>query len=380
MISGGGEKVLRVGIVGANPAMGWGSGVHRRVIARLPRFTLQGVCTTKRESAERAAREFGAPLWFTDAAELSRHPEIDLVSICVKAPHHFEIALRALQAGKHVYCEWPLAFTVAQAEELTALAHKRGLKAMIGLHLHGAPAMCYAADLVRNGYIGKPLGVSLHARVFGPIMGAMATRAGGTTLTSIYAGHLLDALDYHFGGIGDLSARAATHLPPIDETGAPIARDAADHLLIQGTMGNRALFSVDLAGASLVGLGSTWRIEGSEGMLVLSSAAPDMPAMEALSVHGARLDEQLHPLPIPAEHDCDYIPPQPERYSAYPGSDASRAALASIAKLYQRLGEAILMGGSVDPDFARAVRVQQRLAEIDAMTEPAADGSSVPNA
>ena len=60
-----GQGTIRVGIVGANPDMGWGSGVHRRVVDRLSGFKLQGVCTTRRETAERAAKAFGAPLFFT---------------------------------------------------------------------------------------------------------------------------------------------------------------------------------------------------------------------------------------------------------------------------------------------------------------------------
>lgn len=370
-----GHPPIRVGIVGANPDTGWGSGVHRRVIQRLPGFTLQGVCTTRAETAERAAQLFGAPLAFTNAADLVEHPDIDLVSICVKAPHHYPIALAALKAGKHIYCEWPLALTTQQADELAALAAQTGAKAMIGLHLRGAPALRYAQDLIRQGYIGRVFSVSLHVRVFGPMMRAMALRDGGTTLLSIYGGHLLDAVDHYFGGVVDLSARSAIHLPPVDETGASIPRDAADHVLIHGTLQDGALFSIDLGGASLAGLGSVWRIDGSEGSLILSSASPDLPAIEALSLSGARIGEALRPLPPPAEYDCDAIPPAPDRYFAYPGSEASREALVSIGNLYRELGAAIRQNGIVRPDFARAAQIQHRLEHIDRLTTAAPNQS-----
>jgi len=356
---------LRVGLVGANPEFGWGSGAHRRVIERLAGFTLHGVCTTRRESAERAMREFGAAHAFTDAAELARHPEIDLVSICVKAPHHYAIARAALNAGKHVYCEWPLALTVAQAEELAALAATRGVKAMIGLHLRGAPALRHAARLIAEGFVGKVFSVNLHVRVFGPIMGAMAVRAGGTTLLSIYGGHLLDAVDHYFGGVADIAVRSAIHLPPVDETGAAIDRDAADHLLFDGSLNGGALFSVDLAGASLAGLGSTWRIEGSDGVLVLETRDPGLPAIESLIMRGGRIGEPLRPLPTPADLECAAIPAEPDRYFAYPGSDASREALSAIGNLYSDLAEAIRGGGGVSPDFTRAVEIQRLLASFD---------------
>jgi predicted dehydrogenase len=356
---------IRVGLVGANPDRGWGSGVHRRVIEQLPGFELSAVCTTRAQSAEEAARRFGARHAFTDAAALASSPDVDLVSVCVLAPQHYAITRAALLSGKHVYCEWPLALTLDQAEELAALAADRGVKAMIGLHLRGSPALRYAADLIAQGFVGTLFGVALQVRVFGPMMGAMATRSGGTTLLSIYGGHLLDAVDHYFGGIADLAARAAVHLPPIDETGAAIARDAADHLLIQGSLQEGALFSVDLAGASLAGLGSSWRIDGSEGTLILSSADPTLPAIEALSLQGARAGEEMRAMPIPRQYDCDAIPAEPDRYFAYPGSDASRAALVSIGNLYGQLGRAIRSDDPIEPDFHRAVQVQRLLARID---------------
>lgn len=367
--------VIRVGMVGANPDYGWGSGVHRRVIERLPGFTLQGVCTTREESARKAAEQFGAPLWFTDHEALARHPDIDLVAICVKAPYHHAIAKAALNAGKHVYCEWPLATTVEDARELAALAEAKGVKAMIGLHLRGSPAMRQAARLVAEGYVGTLYGVTLHARIFGPIMRAMAMRAGGTTLLSIYGGHLIDALDHHFGPIKEMMMRSAIHLPPIDESGAAIARDAYDHLLFQGRLQDGALFQVDLAGVSMSGMGCSWRIDGSEGAPLLSTRDPGLPAVESLLLQGARGGAPFEPIAIAPELECAAIPAEPDRYSAYPGSFASREALSSIGNLYAQLGEAIRSDGPVEPDFRRAVAIQQWLGQLDAASAPS---SSVP--
>ncbi|OCC22607.1 hypothetical protein MB02_15890 [Croceicoccus estronivorus] len=366
-----GEKIetsrpIRVGIVGANPDRGWGSGVHRRVIQFLPEFELSAVCTTKRETAERAAHEFGATHAFIDATDLVTHPDVDLVAVCVLAPHHYDIARAALAAGKHVYCEWPLAFTVEQAEELAAMATDRGLKAMIGLHLNGAPALRHAAQLVTDGFIGTMQDVNLHVRVPGSITRTMATRSSGTHLLSIYGGHLLGALTSHFAPIIDWSARGAIHLPPYDETGLPCTRDAPDHVLIQGELANGSLFSLDLGSMSMAGMGSHWRIGGTEGTIQLHSAAADMPAMEALTISGGRLGDDIRPLGIPGHLDCADIPAEPQRYSAYPGVEASRAALASVGNLYRQLDQAIRTDGPVFPDFTHAADIQRLVTAIDA--------------
>lgn len=366
------SSVLRAGIIGANPGYGWGSGVHRRVFERLDGFALHGVCTTREESARAASAQFGAPLWFTDGAELASHPDIDLVAICVKAPHHHALVRAALLAGKHVYCEWPLTTSLEQSEELAALAAERGVKAMIGLHLRGSAALRHAARLIADGYVGDVYSVSLSARLFGPAMRAMATRAGGTTLLSIYGGHLIDALDHYFGGISDIAMRGAVHLPPVDEAGAAIARDAFDHLQFHGTLSGGALFNLDLAGVSTSGLGCVWRIEGREGTLTLATRDPSIPAIEALLLYGTRQSGTPEPIAIDPACDRVAIPSTPDRYEAYPNSFASREALASIGTLYAELGDAIRKGGPVQPDFSRAVEIQRLLAaaESDAVPFP----------
>ncbi len=357
---------LRVGIIGANPDYGWGSGAHVPVIQQLPDFVLQGVCTTREESAKRAAAAFHAPLFFTSADALIQHPEIDLVSVCVKAPFHYQISRAALHAGKHVYCEWPLTIDVAKAQDLAKLAARSDAKAMIGLHLRGAPALRQAARLLAEGFVGERYSVTLTARLFGPVMRSMATLAGGTTLLSIYGGHLLDALDYYFGGIADISTQSAIHLPPVDENGMPFDRDAADHLQFHGVLQGGGLFNVDLAGFSVTDMGSRWRIDGPEGSLILSNRDAGLPAIESLVLHGARRGAPLAPIAIAPEFECAAIPAEPDRYPAYPGSFASREALSSIGNLYTELAAAIRADTPVAPDFQRAADIQAMLAETSA--------------
>ena len=74
----------------------------------LPQFEIAAVCTARQESAEAAARHYGAPLAFSDPEKLARHPDVDLVTVSVKVPDHYGPVMAAIEAGKHVYCEWPL--------------------------------------------------------------------------------------------------------------------------------------------------------------------------------------------------------------------------------------------------------------------------------
>src|SRR3954451_13693009 len=99
---------IRVGIVAANPSRGFASIAHIPALQALPDFEISAVCTTRQDSAEAAATPYGVPLAFCDAQNLAQHPAVDLVTVSVKVPDHYLPVMAAIEAGKHVYCEWPL--------------------------------------------------------------------------------------------------------------------------------------------------------------------------------------------------------------------------------------------------------------------------------
>ena len=99
---------IQVGIVGVSPDRGFASIAHIPALQALPEFEITAVCTTRQESAEAAARHFRVPLAFADPAKLAQHPDVDLVTVSVKVPDHYAPVMAAIEAGKHVYCEWPL--------------------------------------------------------------------------------------------------------------------------------------------------------------------------------------------------------------------------------------------------------------------------------
>ncbi|OYV58988.1 MAG: hypothetical protein B7X01_03330 [Acidiphilium sp. 21-62-4] len=109
---------FKVGIVGLTPARGWALRAHIPALRALSEtFEIVGVANTSRASAEEAAAATGLPRAFASVGELIASPEIDIVSITVKVPHHSVIAKAAISAGKHIYCEWPLGNGLAEAEE-----------------------------------------------------------------------------------------------------------------------------------------------------------------------------------------------------------------------------------------------------------------------
>src|SRR2546430_13642314 len=131
--SNGRVKKIRVGIIGANLDRGWAAQAHIPALTSLSDdFEITALSTSRRESANAAGKLLGVPAAFDNHQELVTSPSVDVVAVTVKVPHHLELATAALEAGKAVYCEWPLGNGLKEAETLATLAKKRGALAVVG--------------------------------------------------------------------------------------------------------------------------------------------------------------------------------------------------------------------------------------------------------
>jgi predicted dehydrogenase len=169
------------------------------------------VCTSRRKSAEESARQYGAKLAFHDYHDMLASPDIDAVAVVLRVPSHYEPTRDAIQAGKHVFTEWPVGKETAEAVELTTLAKQQGVQAIVGLQARAAPAILYMKDLVESGYVGEVLSCRLNLFRSG-VLQRNADRTwqrdvtlGATTLT-IPTGHSIDAMRFVVGDFSRLSA------------------------------------------------------------------------------------------------------------------------------------------------------------------------------
>jgi predicted dehydrogenase len=109
-------------------------------------------------ATEEAAQRMGWSDWSTDWREVVARDDIDLVDVCTPGDSHAEIAIAALEAGKHVLCEKPLANTVAEAEQMTSAARgaaERGVRTMVGFNYRRVPALALARAMVADGRLGE---------------------------------------------------------------------------------------------------------------------------------------------------------------------------------------------------------------------------------
>jgi predicted dehydrogenase len=172
------------------------------------------VCTTRQESADAAARHYRVPLAFADPVKLAQHPDVDLVTVSVKVPDHHDPVIAAIEAGKHVYCEWPLGRNSEEALRMLDAAEAKGVRHAIGLQGRVSPSINYVRDLIAEGYVGHPLSGTLIVNA--PNWGATLDRAyqaifaNGANLLTITGGHNLDLLCYYLGEFRELSAFAVS--------------------------------------------------------------------------------------------------------------------------------------------------------------------------
>lgn len=179
---------------------------------------LRVLCGRDRGRAEALARRFGWEEVSTDWREVVRRDDIGLVDICTPGDTHAEIAIAAAEAGKHVFCEKPLANTVAEAEAMLDAVQRNGVVHMVCHNYRRAPAVTFAHQLIADGRLGEIRhyrGTYLQDWIVDPLFPLVwrleKERAGSGALGDI-ASHSLDLARYLVGEITAVSGMLETFI------------------------------------------------------------------------------------------------------------------------------------------------------------------------
>lgn len=146
-------RTIRVGVLGAGA---WARGAHIPGWLRDGRAEVVVVADQQRELAEAAAREFGIGEVATEGLDVIARDDLDVIDICTPSHTHFDLSWAALEAGKHVLCEKPVAYDFRDTRRAAELAQAKGLKTKLGFTFRYSPAMRYMKALIDQGYIGTP--------------------------------------------------------------------------------------------------------------------------------------------------------------------------------------------------------------------------------
>ncbi len=148
-----GVGLIGTGYMGKCHALAWGA--VRAVFGDAPVVRRVALCEVEEGLARRRADEFGFETSTTDWKALVADPAVDVVSITTPTGLHAPMAIAALEAGKHVWCEKPMAPALADAERMGAAARTSGRVAILGYNYIQSPAIRYIARLLKRGAIGR---------------------------------------------------------------------------------------------------------------------------------------------------------------------------------------------------------------------------------
>jgi predicted dehydrogenase len=344
------QRPLHVGVIGANSTQSWAKDSHIPALQSLSGVELTAVATTRRETAKAAARTYSLKDIYDDGRLLATADGVDIVSICVKVPHHRDLAMAALSAGKHVYCEWPLGINLAEAEEMAKAAGLAGVHVAIGLQGRMNAAARQAADMIREGAIGRPLSARIYSSTagFAPSMPSsyayLNDIESGANVVTILGGHTLDLVIAVLGRIDTVDALLTTQFEEItitdkDET---VVRTAPDHLLINARIAGGCAMSLEISGHRSPEMPFSFEIFGTDGKLVLIGG--DRRGFQAGRL-GLTHNERVI---VRAADDAPALP----------------SAAVNVAAMYAALRDDIRSERRSTPDFLHAARLTRLIADV----------------
>lgn len=342
--------MIRLGIVGCN----YGRTVQLPAFRNDPRCVVLALAGTDAARTAELARQSGIAMAFGDWKELIEKADIDAVVIATPPQFQPQIATRALERGKAVFVEKPMAANLEGAAAMLAAASMGGKTAMIDFNFTELPAWRKAKALIDAGAIGRLRHVVVTWNVENQSTKLRLKNwktsgdSGGGTLGN-FASHSLHYFEWLCGPISELSARLAS-LPD----------DPALETTVTLSLGFNSGASGSLAVSSAAYLGSGHRLEfyGEDGTLVLANTTSDY--MRGFTLHHARRPAAALELVAVDLDPLDKV--------------ALDGRIAPVSRLASRFLDAIEQRKSVQPGFAEGYRVQMLL---DAARRSHALGSSV---
>jgi predicted dehydrogenase len=270
---------VRVGFIG--------SGFARRVqlpgLALVPGTTPVAIASGHRANADAVARDFRLPLVFDDGIELARSPDVDLVIVSSTPESHARYAIAALEAGKHVLCEKPMAIDAFEAAQMVAASEQHPDSiAWIDHELRCEPNRRRARELIRSNALGELRHIELSLKPYLRGDGRPQTvdapwnwwfdAARGGGILGAVGSHLIDLCRFWCGSeIRYVAGLVETFVTQrTDEASQPRAVTADDFTSCVLQTASGVVATITLSTVANHGPGHLGQVTGSEGTLLLS--------------------------------------------------------------------------------------------------------------
>src|SRR5690554_815910 len=203
------EGPIRLALIGT----GFGSAVHLPALAHVDHTELVAICSRRQERATAIAARHGVHTASTDWRDVINDPGVDAVIIATPPYLHHQMVIAALEAGKHVLCEKPLARNLAETRDMARLAKQAGVVAMVDHQYRYLPIRRRVKELLDEGYIGTPH--ALNMIVFNSQLASPEETRFNWLMEQDKSGGMLRAIGSHYidtmrWWLGDINAVAGT--------------------------------------------------------------------------------------------------------------------------------------------------------------------------
>lgn len=327
--------------------------------------------------ADANAVRFGADKAYGDWRDLINDPQVDVVDITSPNHLHFEMALAAIAAGKHVYCEKPLAVSSQEALQMTLAAEQAGVKTMVAFNNIKTPAALLAKQIIERGDIGTPIRFrgtfdqGFYNDPALPWSWRCSKSLGGSGSLGNLGAHTLSVAQFLMGEISEVTASAQTYLrqrpvPQVDAGYASRIDDQAEWREVENDDQVQCLVSFESGASGVIEasrlaagriFGVFWEVSGTEGTLYM-----DGERFNELQVF--RFSDDRHDRGFKTLYAGSQIP----AYSGFFGFDFGGGGLGyfdvKVIEVHD-LVQGICSDGDCYPNFAFGLQNQQILTAIE---------------
>jgi predicted dehydrogenase len=262
--------MTRVGVIGCGK-------IAEKHLGGYGKLETEVVVTDLVERGRQVAEDFGAE-WCPDPDAVLADPRVDAVDICTPTPTHADFIMRALDEGKHVFCEKPLARNLEEAFAIERRAEENGCHLQVGYLYRFHPAFQFVRDVIRDGVIGEPYFATFRLGGRGSHKAwKHKVETGGGAANEVLI-HMLDLALWYFGEpLGVENLYTDTILREREVEGETIEADAEDTVLLklEQSGGVRTLCQSDLI---TPGYMNYVEVEGTNGS-VFTSILDFLPTM-----------------------------------------------------------------------------------------------------
>ena len=375
----GAESIIKVGVVGVRV----GGRTHIPALQALPEYEVTAVCAAHDTTVASAGQRYGIPNVFTDYKKMLGTADLDMVVVATPVPLHYSVVKAAIEAGKHVVCEWPLGSNSSEAQEMLALAVEKRVIHAVVLEGRFSPALMMMKELITEGFIGRPLSFDLtnlipaYARP--PVRDRLwfADADHGASSLTIETGHATDVLLWCLGNISSLCADVQTligewHMP---DTGEVVPVTAPDNVAFLANVEGGIVGTVHASRVATEGSGGRFEVFGTDGRLLAWTSGHPIQKPGRLRTFKLKLDDRYTGFRDSQANQLVSSPRDEKELDE--GSEMeilsrlklvteldSTAWMYHEAQFYRHMATAIAESREMDPSFSDAVRLHSLLDTI----------------